>query len=542
MISFPVFFVIWAELQGWDVPAFHIKVCEFLESFEETALLMMPRGHAKSTILAVYNAWRYYSDPTYRILHQGDQDDTAYKMSRDTQAVLDRHPLTAGVCARKAGEVQMWWVEGSADPRNPSMQARGITSNVTSSRADEIQNDDVEVPRNIQTPEAREKLRYRLGEQTHILVPGGRKLFVGTPHTHKSLYEDVKGMGADCMILKMFEQEARAESTATISTDFAPEFVFVGIGKHARLLEQDRDYRLTRHKDKTYTVTLLEKAEVVDCYGPALWPERFTRKEMAKRRRECRTLNEWDSQYQLHAKPVTQVRLDPERMVAYDCEPEIRRANNSASMWLGGAQIVGMACRWDPSSGKVDSDVSALAIVLQDGHGRRYWHRSVSLEGDVATFDENGKTITGGQVMQICDLVERYAIPKVTIETNGIGGFAPAVLKAALKQRRLICGVSAEHTTGTKNTRILQAFEPLLLSSGMLWAHVSVLDGDAYEQMLQFNPIKNSNDDDHIDAAALAFNDQPERIQSHKHGKPQAAPMDNSWSRTGGVYEVAVEY
>lgn len=63
------------------------------------------------------------------------------------------------------GTVEQWWVNGSLDMRNGSMYAKGILSNVTSARADECQNDDVEVPRNIQTPEAREKLRYRLGEQ-----------------------------------------------------------------------------------------------------------------------------------------------------------------------------------------------------------------------------------------------------------------------------------------------------------------------------------------------------------------------------------------
>ena len=61
-----------------------------------------------------------------------------------------------------------------------------------------VQNDDVEVPRNIKTPEAREALRYRLGEQTHILVPGGSKLYVGTPHTHDSLYDEMERLGADC--------------------------------------------------------------------------------------------------------------------------------------------------------------------------------------------------------------------------------------------------------------------------------------------------------------------------------------------------------
>lgn len=541
--SFPVFYMIWADLQGWEVPEFHLRVCAFLESYTRTGLLMMPRGHGKSTILGVYNAWRYYCNQKYRILHQGDQDKTAYKTSRDSRAILQRHPLVQGMEALR-GEVAFWWCPESDDERNPSMQASGILSNITSSRADEIQNDDVEVPRNIGSAELREKLRDRLTEQVHILVPGGKKLFVGTPHTHQSLYEDVKAGGADCLILRMFERESRTENAEHALLDFRPEYVFTGIGKHARLLEEGRDYQIKKQKGGAWSVLLLEKAALLDCYGPALWPERFTREEMASRRQECRTVNMWDSQYQLHAKPINNVRLDPDRMIAYDCEPEIRMANGTAGMWLGGVQIVGLACHWDPSSGKKDSDVSALAIVLQDGHGRRYWHRSIQLQGDVAEFGGDGKTITGGQVWQICDAVERFGVSRVSIETNGAGAFAPAVLKAALRQRKLVCGVGGEHERTEKNLRIMQAFEPLLLSSGMLWAHMSVLESDVPEKMQQFNPATKSNEDDELDAASKAITAQPERIQSHRHhkvGKP-TQEMREDWRTSGGVYDVAVEF
>jgi hypothetical protein len=50
------------------------------------------------------------------------------------------------------------------------------------------------------------------GEQTHILIPGGRKLFIGTPHTHDSLYDEVESMGADCLTIKLFDKEKRIEA------------------------------------------------------------------------------------------------------------------------------------------------------------------------------------------------------------------------------------------------------------------------------------------------------------------------------------------
>lgn len=195
-VSFLVFFLIWSRQRGWVVPDVHVRACQWLGERGDLAVLRCFRGFGKSTLLAVYNAWRYYLDRQYRILHQSEADGTAYKTSRDTQNVLRNHPLTRGMF--REGGVEQWWVEGAADPRNASMYAKGILSNVTSARADECQNDDIEVPRNIQTPEAREKLRYRLGEQTHILVPGGRTLYVGTPHTHESIYDEMEKLGADC--------------------------------------------------------------------------------------------------------------------------------------------------------------------------------------------------------------------------------------------------------------------------------------------------------------------------------------------------------
>jgi hypothetical protein len=32
-ISFLAFFLLWAEVQKWKVPDFHVRVCEFLEEF-----------------------------------------------------------------------------------------------------------------------------------------------------------------------------------------------------------------------------------------------------------------------------------------------------------------------------------------------------------------------------------------------------------------------------------------------------------------------------------------------------------------------------
>lgn len=545
-IGFLAFFLMWAKRMRWEVPDLHVRACVWLEeawlSGDELLLMMLPRGHAKSTILAIFNAWIYYNWPLTRMLHQSESDGTALKTSRDTQNVLRHHPLTRHLLPEGTGTVEQWWVSGAQehDARNASMYAKGILSNVTSARADFIQNDDVEVPRNIGTPEAREKLRYRLGEQVHIAVPGAPKLYIGTPHTHDSLYEDVKKLGANALIVKMFSLEFRVEKAKESRYDpgFIPEFIFSGIGEGARLLSPDVDYSI-----KGTVVTLHNPGgELVDFYAEPAWPERFGREELEKRRRETRTINEWDSQYQLHAKPVSNTRLDPARITPYDVEPRVSYANNSMAMFLGKVQIASASCRWDPSSGKKGSDVSGVALVLQDVNGRRYLHRVMGLTGEVAEFGPDGKKITGGQVIQLCDMLRELHVPRVTVETNGIGGFAPSILRAALKQQRLTVGVNEMSSNVNKNKRILGTLEPLLLSRGMLWAHVDVLRGPFATQMRDWKPeIQSGQPDDLIDAAAGAIAETPERLR-HIGGEVHAEASEQVHHWRPAAADVEVEF
>ncbi|MGI9504179.1 MAG: hypothetical protein ACR2RE_14115, partial [Geminicoccaceae bacterium] len=75
--------------------------------------------------------------------------------------------------------------------RDPSLLARGITSNITGSRADIVICDDVEVPNTCRTPARREELKNRLQEISYVLVPGGLQLYAGTPHSLNSIYAEV---------------------------------------------------------------------------------------------------------------------------------------------------------------------------------------------------------------------------------------------------------------------------------------------------------------------------------------------------------------
>ncbi|RQO38609.1 transcriptional regulator [Herminiimonas sp. KBW02] len=528
-ISFLAFFLMWAKYQGWEVPLLHVRICVWMEScLSPERVLLVFRGAAKSTIYAVYKAWRLYSNRQLRSLVWSADGPTAEMLTADVINVLRNHPLCGGMLPTKPGR-KRFWVTGARDARNASMRATGVESNVTAARADSVDFDDVEVPGNIETIEARKKLRDRISESTHLAVPGSQKTYIGTPHHHESIYPERIAAGADVLKIPLFEYVVRYKETTKHTRyrfNFKPTedgiYVLLGINAPARLLEEGGDYQIEGNE----IVFASPPGMTLDICSGCAWPERFTRADIAQRRKETLTLNAWDSQYQLEAKPITDVRLDPERMIAYGLKPIVKAVNRQVVMLLGQVQIVGSVCRWDCALGKAKSDASAFTLILTDHRGRLYWQFAIGLTGEL-----------DDQCKQVRKLVLDYHIPSVTVETNGPGGFVPPILRKHLAG--LGCSVIEDHVSTNKNTDILDGFDAPL-SNRFLWAHVSVFDSPAYAQMRDFNPVKKDQPDDFIDVTARAIKQTPVRIGNFV-GIPTDQRRDN-WRPNSGVHDVIVEH
>lgn len=541
-VSFIAFFLLWAKVQKWKVPLLHVRICQWLETCDDPVrVLQVFRGAAKSSIYAVYKAWQLYCDGTAVSLIWAADGPLAKKLTRDTINVLRRHPLCGGMLPNKPG-AQMFWVTGATDARNASMTATGVNQNVTSARARSIDYDDVEVPKNIKTAEARENLRLKIQESTFILVPGGQETFIGTPHTHDSIYPEMIAAGAASLKIPLFESSIRYEDTGKRTRfpfPFQPGadglYVITGIHKFARMLEEGADYQVRGQE----IVFAKPPGVVLDIYANCAWPERFTREDIIKRRKKTRTLNYWDSQYMLEAKPINECRLDPAKIRAYDIEPRLELANRQVRMLLGNVQIVSGRAYWDPSLGKAGGDASAFSVVYDDSLGNYYWHVCEQLTGDFAVFSDTRNTvITDGQVLQACEIIKRCNILHVYVETNGAGSFTGKLLIRALKQQGLTCGVTEIQTSANKNDRILGALEPPM-KSGTLWAHVDVLEGPLWDQMKDWNPAVKHQPDDFLDSGAGAIESAPVRINKTVE-KPTSHP-GHDWRQSTGVYEVTLE-
>jgi hypothetical protein len=119
-VGFVAFFMIWARIMRWTVPPLHLVICEWLERCHEPVrVLTVFRGAAKSTIYAVFKAWRLYRDPALRNLIWSEDTKLAKKMTRDVISILRRHPLCRGILPQANPGTEEFWVAGATDARNP---------------------------------------------------------------------------------------------------------------------------------------------------------------------------------------------------------------------------------------------------------------------------------------------------------------------------------------------------------------------------------------------------------------------------------------
>ena len=184
----------WNRVLGFATPAHHRRIMEFLVNvFEESprrGLLMAFRHSGKSTVVGIFATCVLYLYPQTRILILSAENGLSTRMVSHIRHILENHPwCTELIPANKkewsAGRIT---INRPIGIREPSVICQGIHGNITGMRADLIICDDVEVPNTSNTVQKREDLRERLRELDFILSPSGSMIYIGTPHTHDTIY------------------------------------------------------------------------------------------------------------------------------------------------------------------------------------------------------------------------------------------------------------------------------------------------------------------------------------------------------------------
>jgi hypothetical protein len=460
----------WNKKQRQTTPKLHIRILDWLSSRwrgdSRELLLMAFRNSGKSTLIGLFCAWLLRCNPDLRIIVLAADLALARKMVRNVKRVIEQHPLCEGMKPRRLDQwaSDQFTVNRKLELRDPSMLARGISANVTGSRADVVICDDVEVPNTCNTAPKRADLRNRLDEIDYVLVPGGLQLYVGTPHTYYSIYSD--------------------DPEVEVGDDDVDE-------QHPYL---DGFKRL--------------ELSLLDDKGHSRWPERFSKEKIESIKRRTGP-NKFASQMMLTPVSISEGRLDPDLLRLYEAELDYREGNNEATLTLNGRRLVSASSWWDPSYGSPQKgDASVIAAVFTDDHGDYWLHRVRYLEHDPRLLDEQAEAV------QLCRQVVRFLddnhLPSVTIESNGIGKFLSGILRLELRDVGLDAAVVEKASHSAKDQRIIDSFD-VVLAAGRLHAHRSVWQTPFIGEMREWRPATNGRDDG-LDAVSGCLLSEPVRL------------------------------
>lgn len=169
-------------------------------------LVLLPRGHMKSKLVAYRTAWWITKHPETTILYVSATADLAEKQLYAIKQILD-NPIYRRYWSEmihpEEGKREKWAVaEIAVDHpqrklegiRDATCKAVGLTSNTTGFHADVVVLDDIVVPGNAYTEEGREKVAAAYSQLASIENPGAHEWVVGTRYHPRDIYDTMINM------------------------------------------------------------------------------------------------------------------------------------------------------------------------------------------------------------------------------------------------------------------------------------------------------------------------------------------------------------
>ena len=106
-------------------------------------------------------------------------------------------------------------------------------------------------------------------------------------------------------------------------------------------------------------------------------------------------------------------------------------------------------------------------------------------------------------------------MPSVTVETNGIGKFLPAILRREIAKSNHHASVVEHHSHINKSQKIIEGVDAVMAAEN-LYVHDSVSHTPFLNEMREWRPTSTKAKDDGLDAVASALLQDPIRIAGGK--------------------------
>lgn len=448
-------FVLKIEENGQDLAPFHEELCYFVEdNKKKKKLILLPRGHLKSTLVTIgYATQQIVKNPNIRILILS----ATWQMAVDFLTEIKRNLTTNEVLLELWGDLvgdkqAIEWAQdritlprSATNIKGPTVWAAGIESNLVGSHPDMIIFDDVVSRDNVQSQELIEKIILRYKDALDLLEPGGQFLVIGTRWKDGDFYDWI--MDRDHGIIQSYDVMIKRAYTGELET-----------GNNFK----------------------------------ALWPEKFSLKELQTRQKE-KGWYEFSSQY-LNL-PVSDEAADFKRewFKYYDVE-EYRAVKMQSVMSL------------DPAiSLKKDADYSAIGVFAIDQFtnifvkdlARGHWKPSQII--DVIFY-----------------LYELYHPGIIVIETTAYQKALAYALNDEMRKRNRYLPIYEKNYQEKSKVGRIRALQPLYMNKKVYHRKELKLMPYFEEELTRFPRGKN---DDMIDCFSIALDYliPPQKKQTRYH-------------------------
>lgn len=200
-------------------------------------LVLLPRDHCKSALLAYRVAWAITKDPTIRVLYISSTSNLAEKQLKMIKDIIT-HPIYRrywpDMVNREEGKREKWTnSEISVDHplrknegvRDPTVFTGGLTTSLTGLHCDIACLDDVVVQENAYTEDGRVKVSEQYSLLASIESTDAVEWVVGTRYHPKDLYSDLIEMHKE-----IYDTEGNVKDKIPVYETFTREVESMGDG------------------------------------------------------------------------------------------------------------------------------------------------------------------------------------------------------------------------------------------------------------------------------------------------------------------------
>jgi hypothetical protein len=445
---------VWKHLSLPEPTAIQYDISKWLQLGPKRLITEAFRGVGKSWITVAFVCWNLYRNPQMKIMVVSANATKANEFSTFTLQLISDMPILKHLKPRHDQRQSMLSFDvGPAKPdQSPSVKSVGITGQLTGSRADLIVADDIEVPHNSDTQGKRDRLLELIKEFDAVLKPGGRIVYLGTPQTEQSIYNELPNRG---YVIRIW--------TARYPQD--PE------GKLTPVEYMERKYG-------TRIAPILAMALTADpsLAGQATEPSRFPDEDLRERELSYgrsgfalqfmldTSLSDADK-HPLKLTDLIVYPLDPYRApidFMWASSPDLAWQDIPVVGLLGDRYFRPAWCAkevapyeasvmWVDPSGRGKDETSYAVIKLL--HGRLFL---TAVGGFLGGYDEE-------TLKAILMVAKKQNVQNILCEPNYGGGMFTKLLQSAAKRHYHECGVKdGEWSTTMKEQRIVDILEPVM--------------------------------------------------------------------------------